>query len=259
MAPGVVAAKRQRFRSKWVNERCGRCESPIRYLHILPLLVQRIRSYHHDHMSLHTKLTCKKATEQLDDREIHLWWMPYTREQGRGPLLTVLGRYLGTDSGNVVLEIGEHGRPALDKTQDDSLDFNWSHSGAHAVIAIGRNVSLGIDVERVRERPKALALARRYFAEDEIAVLAQLRDAERSAAFLDLWTAKEAVLKATGRGIAFGLHRLTISSEPDSLVLKQLDDDNATDWQLYRLPLHPDYVAALAWRGGYREIKRRHL
>ena len=210
-------------------------------------------------MSSHAKRTDTKPTEQLDAREVHLWWLPYTREQQRAPLLAVLGRYLGKAGSDVILETGEHGRPTLAIGQDPSLDFNWSHSGTHAVIAIGRNVSLGVDIERLRERPNALALAKRYFAPDEIATLTQLPETERSDAFLDLWTAKEAVLKATGRGIAFGLQRLTIASGSEALELKHLDDDNTEEWQLQRLPLHPDYVAALAWRGGHRQIHRRSL
>lgn len=200
-----------------------------------------------------------RATERIDNDEIHVWWLPHVREEGRTPLLAILGRYLGIAGANIVLEIGAHGRPSLAQQQDSTLDFNWSHSASQAVIAIGRQVSLGVDVERRHDRPSAMALATRYFAKSEIAALARLSGTARSAAFLELWTAKEAVLKATGRGLAFGLDQLTIDCAPSPLALKRLGDDNVAEWQLQRLSLHTDYVAALAWRGGPRQLRFRSL
>ena len=210
-------------------------------------------------MSAHTKLTSVVPAEQLDNGVVHLWWIPYTRDQGQAPLLAVIGRYLGKVTSDIILVKGEHGRPALNSTEDLSLDFNWSHSGTHAVIAVGRNVSLGVDVEVLRERANAMRLARRFFAEKEANALAQMAVGQRSLGFLQLWTAKEAVLKATGRGIAFGLHRLTIVEACGALELEHLDGDNASKWQLQRVSLHPDYVVTLAWRGAPREIHRRHF
>ncbi len=79
-----------------------------------------------------------------------------------------------------------------------------------------------------------------------------------AATFLELWTAKEAVLKANGRGIAFGLHRLRVASGVP-LRLAWLDGDDANAWQLQRVQLDDAYVAALAWRGGTRHVRVRRL
>jgi 4'-phosphopantetheinyl transferase len=156
--------------------------------------------------------TLANLAGHLRDDEIHVWHLAYRREQGRAPLRRVLAAYLGIDADAVTLVDGEHGRPALATSHDQSLGFNWSHSGDQALIALGRHVMPGIDVERRRERPRALEIAQRYFSIDEAATLATLPAVDRSTAFLELWTAKEAVLKALGRGIAFGLHRLSIAS-----------------------------------------------
>ncbi|OOG43697.1 4'-phosphopantetheinyl transferase superfamily protein [Rhodanobacter sp. C05] len=190
----------------------------------------------------------------LRDDEIHVWHLTYQATQGRAPLRRVLAAYLGIDADAVALVAGEHGRPALAAGHDQSLGFNWSHSGDQALIAIGRHVSPGIDVERRRERPRALEIAQRYFSVDEAAALAALPAANRSAAFLELWTAKEAVLKALGHGIAFGLHRLSIANASEQLILLQLEDDDVLAWQLRRLPVDTTLLAALAWRGLPRQI-----
>ncbi|OOG62475.1 4-phosphopantetheinyl transferase [Rhodanobacter sp. B04] len=195
------------------------------------------------------------VAEHLRDDEIHVWRMAYRHAQGRAPLRRVLAAYLHRDATEVVLVDGEHGRPALAAGHDRGIGFNWSHSGEHAVIAVGRHVTPGIDLERLRPRPRALDIAQRYFSADEAALLAALPAADRSAAFLELWTAKEAVLKALGRGIGFGLHRLSIARVDAQLRLLRLEGDDARCWQLHPLAVGSALLAALAWRGDTRRVR----
>jgi 4'-phosphopantetheinyl transferase len=191
---------------------------------------------------------------RLRDDDIHVWQLDYAAAKERQPLLFLLAAYLGVEASHVVLVENEHGRPALAPAHATSIDFNWSHSGDHAVVAIGRGLELGVDLERVRARPRALEIAGRYFSADETAALAALPPAARDVAFLEFWTAKEAVLKALGRGIAFGLHRLSIATDGQRLSLRRLEGENVQEWQLRRLPVDATLIAALAWRGGARRI-----
>lgn len=204
--------------------------------------------------------TLANVAEHLRDDEIHVWLLAYRHAQGRAPLRRVLAAYLGIDVGGVALVDGEHGRPELaGHLVDRSLGFNWSHSADHALIAVGRQIVPGIDLERLRPRPRALEIAQRYFSAGEAAALATLPAADRSTAFLELWTAKEAVLKALGRGIGFGLHRLSIASDGDRLTLQQFDGNDSRAWQLQRLAVGPALLAALAWHGGPRKIRLHTL
>ncbi len=199
--------------------------------------------------------TLANVAEHLRDDEIHVWRLDCHPRDGRGPLRAVLAAYLGVPADRVALTDGAHGRPALAGGHDPSLDFNWSHSGVHALVAVGRHVTPGIDLECLRPRPRALAIAERYFSVEEAATLVALPPAARSAAFLELWTAKEAVLKALGRGLAFGLDRLSIAGTAERPSLLRLEGDDAAAWQLRRLVIAPELVAALAWRGGERDIR----
>ncbi len=209
-------------------------------------------------MTAASVLSANHATEYLGDADVHVWHFAYQRGRGHAPLLALLARYLGGMPADIQLAIGAHGRPQLDPALGSQLDFNWSHSGGHAAVAVARHVAPGIDLERLRERHNALPLARRFFHPEEVAALAAQSAAARSAAFLQLWTAKEAVLKATGRGIAFGLQRLHVVSGR-ALRLAWIDGDDAAAWQLQSVPLGPQYVAALAWRGGARQVRVRKL
>lgn len=193
--------------------------------------------------------------EPLGGDEVHVWHFACDRTQGRAPLLALLTRYTGTAA--TALVSGAHGRPRLAQAPAE-LDFNWSHSGELAVVALARGVAPGVDVECMRPRPRAMDLARRFFHPQETAALQAMPAAGRERAFFELWTAKEAVLKATGHGISFGLQRLLVNRE-GVLQLAWLEGDDAAAWQLHALALGAGCVAALAWRGGPRRIVVRAL
>lgn len=193
--------------------------------------------------------------EHLRDDEIHVWHVPYQRAERRRILHKVLAGYLALDVTAVDLVEGAHGRPALARALDQSLGFNWSHCGGDALIAIGRHACPGIDLEFLRHRPRILDIADRFFAPAEAAALRELPETARAHAFLELWTAKEAVLKATGRGIAFGLDKVEILRARGQLSLRRLDGEQVAEWQLVRLSLTPSLIATLAWRGAPRQLK----
>lgn len=139
------------------------------------------------------------------------------------------------------------GRPRL-HAPADGWDTNWSHSAAGLLVACGRDVDLGVDVEWTgRARPRALEIANRYFHPDEARWLGSLADPARAEAFLRLWCAKEAVLKAVGVGLVFGLHRLRF--DPD-LRLRDCDAGlgDARAWHIDSFDPAAGFVAALAWR-----------
>lgn len=186
---------------------------------------------------------------ELGHDQIHVWQLRYERAQRRGPLCALLGMYLGMPSEAVVLVDGEHGRPELADPLHHALQFNWSHSGDTALIAVARGVAPGVDLERLRPRAHAMQLAQRFFHPEEVAALAALHGSELEAAFLQLWTSKEAVLKAMGRGIAFGLDRLLLAVAPEPSRVIWLDGDDPAQWQLHPLHAGAGHVASLAWRG----------
>lgn len=78
-------------------------------------------------------------------------------------------------------------------------DFNVSHSGAYAVMAIG-DTPVGVDIERHREEEYA-KLAAVAFHPDERRDLA---DNCCGRFFFDLWTVKESYMKMRGTGFALG-------------------------------------------------------
>lgn len=148
-----------------------------------------------------------------------------------------------------------HGRPLLGGP-GHRHDASWSHSGDVLLVALGTDVAVGADIERLRPRRRALEVARRFFTADEADWLEARPDTARDLAFTRLWCAKEAVLKAHGRGLAFGLHRLAFAEEGGSLRLVMADPalGDVAQWSLRECAPLAGYRAALAWRGLPRAI-----
>lgn len=177
-------------------------------------------------------------------------WLPHPRTGPAEPAARRwLERRLGLAQDRLPLTREARGRPRI-ALPERRYDASWSHSGEGLLIALGEDVELGVDMEWRRPRPRALEVAQRYFAPSEIAWLSGLPAAGLEPAFLRLWCAKEAVLKAQGYGLAFGLHRLSFAEGEHGLSMQSCDAGlgRPEDWQLHEFVPVDGYVAALAWR-----------
>lgn len=198
------------------------------------------------------------AVPALDDT-IDLWLCQThatdpraARMRTRAALDALLQAYAGAP---VRIATGANGKPlAADHPQ---LDFNLSHTGSTAVFAFARAQPLGVDVERRDRRVAVEGIARRFFAASEAAALAALATERRHDAFIDLWTCKEAVLKARGEGLSFGLERveLELDAAGNVAALAHLHGDDARAWRIVRFRPAPGLAACLAWRGAARPLR----
>jgi 4'-phosphopantetheinyl transferase len=156
-----------------------------------------------------------------------------------------LARYLGSDPITLVIDEEEFGKPVLRARQ---MEFNASHSGDLVALALAKETVVGVDVERHRRLTDTLALARRYFSVEEVAIVERAADADD--AFFAIWTAKEAIVKASGKGIGTGdLHGFTVPFR-DPRLRPVVDG-----WSVAALnPNRDGYYAAVAARDGKRRI-----
>ena len=131
----------------------------------------------------------------------------------RAALRRLLGAELGEPPDALRFVRSDRGRPALDVGGRPPLDFNVSHGGDHALIAWSRRRRVGVDIEPLRAEWDWTPLARMVLGtEDARHVAAAPHGPERDRRFLDVWTAKEALLKAEGRGIADGMADFSVLS-----------------------------------------------
>jgi 4'-phosphopantetheinyl transferase len=141
---------------------------------------------------------------------------------------------------------GEHGKPRLAGAAAGSkVHFNLSHSGAYGLIGWAQDREIGVDVEEWRSLRDEPALVRRYFSAREIAAYEALPAAQRTEAFFNGWTRKEAYIKAIGRGLGLPLDSFDVSldSGPAACLLRPsglYDDDRP--WSL-AAPVMPSQLS----------------
>lgn len=116
----------------------------------------------------------------------------------RGALRMILGRYLKTLPANIVFEPGVNKKPFVKNAADISLHYNTSHSGNYVLIAVA-DTPVGIDVENLEPLFPYWDITEHSFSPPELAVIEQ--SADKLKTFYTLWTRKEALLKATAKGI----------------------------------------------------------
>jgi 4'-phosphopantetheinyl transferase len=165
----------------------------------------------------------------------------------RAGLRVLLGRYLDASPAELAFSAGARGKPHLEPASP--LRFNLSHSGGLALIAVAHGIEVGVDVEEVKPRRDLAGLARRIFAAAERETIESAPDRER--AFYRHWVAKEAFVKATGRGVA-SLRSLEVLLEAPGgarIVHVAGDVEEAGRWTLEPLDAGPGYTAAAVAEG----------
>lgn len=163
---------------------------------------------------------------------------------GRSALRRLLGEHLACPPEEVPLAVGAEGKPILEPRAGETLHFNVAHSGALALIATA-GFDVGVDMEAPRRIRDPVGLAARFFTPAEREHVERAPADRRERRFLELWTAKEAVLKATGRGLA-GLEEVELMFGPGGAPSWAIA--SGEPWEVRGFEAAPGHVAAVAAR-----------
>ena len=159
----------------------------------------------------------------------------------------ILARYTGQRAGELKFTYGKREKPAL--AGEGGLAFNLSHTSGLAGLAVCRGHTVGFDLERLR--PIEADFAEYVLSAEELQWLGAQHEAERSRGFLQIWTAKESLIKATGEGLFQCLR--SFEAAPARAVDQQfiegrfhnLDVTDARNWRLFSFAPGPDHVGGL--------------
>ena len=171
----------------------------------------------------------------------------------RGVLRTILSVYLHRPAAELEFNANENGKPEV---LEAGIRFNVSHSGDYALLAFAEDVELGVDVERIRGGRVVGDLARRILSPAEFARFDALAEYDREKTFFQIWTLKEAVLKAMGSGLSVAPESIEVAFHPDQ---PRLLSSEIGEWTVQSLSIgDDDYAAAVAVMGNSRviEVKR---
>lgn len=134
---------------------------------------------------------------------------------GHGLLRTLLGGYLERDPSLIRMARGPFGKPYLERK---SLRFNLSDTKDAVIIAFATDMELGADIETMTREVDHRAVSEHYFTVPEVRNIQEAAEPKRR--FLELWTRKEAVLKASGVGIMEDLRVLRVDGERNSMLIE---------------------------------------
>lgn len=169
---------------------------------------------------------------------------------GRSLLRVILSRYLNVEPARVEFKYNPRGKPVLAHPFESSgIHFNLSHSDAMALFAVTTVGPVGIDVERLRLDIDFGGLVTLFCSPREYELFQNLASWEKQHAFFNLWTRKEAFLKATGVGITQILNQVEVTFRPGEaarLIAVSGDPKKASRWKLHPLDPASNFAAAVA-------------
>jgi 4'-phosphopantetheinyl transferase len=170
---------------------------------------------------------------------------------GRTLIRLVAGRRLGIEPERVVLDSScyscgkPHGKPRV--VAHGAPELSISHSGSLVTLAVVDASPVGVDVEQIRVA-EVDELARISFSAAELESFATLPDADRHRAFFTYWARKEAVIKATGKGLSIAMSKITLSAydAPPRVSASEASEVDAERVRMADLDPGHDYRASVA-------------
>jgi 4'-phosphopantetheinyl transferase len=175
-------------------------------------------------------------------------------------LRETLSRYAPVAAQDWSFAPGPQGKPGIVAPAAPDLRFNLSHTGTLVVCALTCASEIGVDLEDTTRELDPLELADRVCAVEELETLRALAPDARRRRFFELWTLKEAYLKARGLGFALEPRSIRFDFPEPGRVRAQMSpeagDDPAAWW--FALPrAEPGHTLALALRNGGRPARVR--
>jgi 4'-phosphopantetheinyl transferase len=176
-----------------------------------------------------------------------------------GLLRRTLSRVRPLEPAEWRFEVGPTGKPAVVAAQrgDPPIAFNLSHTCGLVACIVSAGSSVGIDVERTDRDIDSDAIASRFFDPAEAAHLRTLADGARRCRFVELWTLKEAYVKAVGSGLSMPLRDCVFELEGAHAVrLSGAAASAAPQWQFALYGICGDrYRLAIACHGSVAAMR----
>ncbi len=174
----------------------------------------------------------------------------------RAILRIILGSYLDKNPAHLQIQATTDGKPYLEKSE---IRFNLSHSGDILLCGLSYRSLIGIDIQQIYPITNLETIIKNYFSENERKYLESQPVDQLKNHFFSIWTAKEAYLKAIGKG--FQESPTDISTLPDeSLQYFLLDHpgsgQESQGWTITSIEFNQGYKAAVAVNAKVEGIKR---
>ncbi|WP_028387533.1 4'-phosphopantetheinyl transferase family protein [Legionella fairfieldensis] len=169
----------------------------------------------------------------------------------RALLRLILGRYLKKTADQVIFSYNKQGKPQV--AHPLAIEFNLSHSRDLALLAIGQQFPLGVDLEFFSARSYD-GIAKTLFSPQELQLFLKLPSYLKTQSFFHIWAQKEAFIKACGLGLSYPTQCFTVSILPASPILVA-DSLHNKEWLISPFTPQPGCSAALCHHPDIQEIR----
>jgi 4'-phosphopantetheinyl transferase len=170
----------------------------------------------------------------------------------RASLRLLLSELIGLNPMDIIIARDKNKKPYL--PSHPKVFFNVSHTIEYGLIAISSN-PVGIDVENVNREWDYSETAPQIFGGTELEKLALTKDKVRL--FFTYWTRKEAIVKATGKGIEDNF--IHIPACDGMHLIKPKLINNITNLLVLSFDLEEHYVGSIALVGKIEDIKQLYF
>ena len=132
-----------------------------------------------------------------------------------------LSKYLGTKAKSIVIREYENGKPYIPETD---LPFSLSRTRNMFAFVVGQSMHfLGIDIEQIKPDIDFINISRNYFSVKEQQLILSFKNvADQKRAFFEIWTRKEALLKAIGIGINEEISKFEVLEGENILEIEEV-------------------------------------
>lgn len=205
-----------------------------------------------------------KVASTLSAQQVHIWQVPFMQfahdlailsvdEKKRAmrykfaihrqrfiayrvALRQILAGYYNTEPSKLAFSYTAYNKPYLDLAE---LQFNLSHSKNMMVLGITKHCTIGIDIEIIKANHALMDIAKQYFCDLEYQKLKLVPTLDQQACFYELWTRKEAFIKAIGTGLSYPLDHFAVSCHDDlpARILHINGNRENSQWNMHSLDL----------------------
>jgi len=163
----------------------------------------------------------------------------------------ILARYCSVPARKLVFDQNKHGKPLLVNAPE--LQFNLSHSGNMALLAVGSDYPLGVDLEFFAARPYE-GIGSHMFSLAENQALKAVPTGLKPLAFFHMWAQKEALIKACGLGLSYPTQQFDVPALP-STNQPVYDSLHEQTWQMISFQPEVSCCAALCYNPAITDIR----
>jgi 4'-phosphopantetheinyl transferase len=163
-------------------------------------------------------------------------------------LRVVLSKYVNISPQSWTFRTNASGKPEIDLPKMYRfLRFSLTQTDGFMACAVAADREIGIDAEAISRIVEIDTIADYYFAPVEASALQTLPPGLRRRRFFELWTLKEAYLKARGVGLSLPLEKILFNRDEGEMnYTLDASIDDPRNWRFYLLQPTVRHLVAVA-------------